>query len=638
LDRAIAAPLGATLAPDGCRFAVYAHADAVWVRLVHPGTRRAVLRELDLESSDPSGARGGIWAATLPGDWRGWSYSFELTRQGERLADIVDPWAALVRNDRAYVVADRTPVSPRPPMRPEEAILYELHIRDFTRDQSCGVKPEWRGKFLGLAQSGTRLEGSNLATGLDHIRELGVTVVQLMPVHGFAMPYNPEYEWGYMPNDFNAPHAGYASGVELDAPVREFKRLVSALHEAGLRVTLDVVFNHTAERWPSQLRSLMALAPTEYFRFRPDGTPWDGSNCGNEVRSESPMGRRLIVESCLNWVINYGVDGFRFDLMGLIDIDTLDAVARAVRNVDPSILLYGEPWGAAPAGISITGRGAQRGRGGIAPVAPTPSRMGGWAIFDASMRDGLRGDVFDPNDLGFLAAGADVEQVKDGILGGVRSFTDSPLESVNYIECHDNHTLMDRLAFARPRGEALTLEERDQMSRLGVLILMTSQGIPFIHSGQEFGRTKHGHADTYNLGDQINNIRWRDKQERHRLFAFYRDVIHMRRQHPMFRLTSREDVLRAVSFLDRPDGRPLPDGVIAFMVRDVTGRDSWARACVLLNGARSKATVPHPAAGDAGGGAWHVFPLDGLHHGRYDSGAAEIELAPHSGVLLYQPR
>jgi len=618
------------------RFSVFADAGALRVRLVHPSTREVKVAPLTPGRAEEDGS---LWSLDLPGDWRGWSYAFELDRDGRTLADLVDPWAPLVREGRGFIVADETPVTPRPAFDVSQAIIYELHLRDFTRDPACGVRPDWRGKYLGLSQTGARLDGTAYSTGLDHIRDLGVTVVQLMPVHSFALPYHPEYEWGYMPHDFNAPHAGYASGVELAAPIVEFKRLVSALHEAGLRVTLDVVYNHTAEKWPARLRNFMALAPRAYYRFKPDGTPWDGSACGNEFRSDSPRGRQFILDSVEHWVRDYGVDGFRFDLMGLIDAETMRMIARRLHEIDPTILVYGEPWAAGPTPIEVNNKGKQRSRG--------------WGVFNDDFRDGARGEVFKPKEPGFLASGAGIDRMKKAILAGVTTFADEPSECINYIECHDNHTLSDRLTMTAPVAAKFSEEQRIEMNLMGALMLLTSQGIPFLHSGQEFGRSKNGEDNTYNLGDQINNIRWSDKADRHRLFVFYRDAIRIRRDHPMFRLPSGAEIKLAVKFLDDDLRLALPKGVIAYMLEDVTGRDSWTHALVMFNGSREAASVPLPDAPVApaerparrasdrpasGARGWRLAAVDGHigddgrdHHGSY-------KLPPHYGAILYIER
>lgn len=632
---------GVTYAPGLCTFGVFAQAEALRVRLTHPGTRETIVREMEGDDSAPSAEGGAMWRLKLPLDLHGWSYEYEVVRDGHTLGGVIDPWATLVREGRAYIVHDTTRVTPRAPFEPRDALIYEIHIRDFTRDPMGGVRPDWRGKYLGLTQSGTVVEGTSYPSGLDHLKELGVTVVQLMPVHSFSLPYHPEYEWGYMPNDFNAPHAGYASSVELDAPIRELKRMVSALHEAQLRVTLDVVYNHTAERWPDRLRSLMALAPREYFRFKANGKPWDGSACGNEFRSDSPQGRAFVVHSTEYWVREFGVDGFRFDLMGLIDQTTMEIVTSRLHAIDPTILVYGEPWAGGKAGIEVAGKGSQRGRG--------------WGVFNDEMRDGLRGDIFEPKDAGFLVAGEDIAPVKASIVGGVASFADGPLETINYLECHDNHTLMDRLHLSAPAKKKFSDEQRLEINALGALILLTSQGIPFLHSGQEFGRTKDLEDNTYNLGDQINNIRWKDKADRYRLFSFYKSVIAMRRAHPMFRLETAEQVGRAIRFLDDDLGLELPGGTIGYLLEDVTGEDTWTHALLLFNGTSSTVTMPlpeverregdHPkrrasdrSADGRRAAPWRLFALDGHLVSEPGDHGGSLELRGHFGAVLYVER
>lgn len=619
----------------GVLFRVFADAQRVRLRLLHPGTREMRLLTLEQGEKEEDGA---LWTGRVDTDLSGWSYAYEVERDGMTLSDLVDPWAPLVHQGRGYIVRDTTPVTPRPAFDPGRAVIYELHIRDFTRDPACGVRPDWRGRFLGLTQSGTRLDGTAFPTGLDHIVELGVNVVQLMPVHSFALPYHPEYEWGYMPFDFNAPHAGYASGVELDAPIKEFKRLVSTLHERGLRVTLDVVYNHTAERWPDRFRGLMGLAPRAYFRFKDDGTAWDGSACGNEFRSESRRGREFVLDSVEMWVRTYGVDGFRFDLMGLIDTETMELLTKRLHAIDPTILVYGEPWAGGPTPIEVNNKGKQRGKG--------------WGVFNDDFRDGARGEVFKPEAPGFLASGENIERLKSAVLAGVTTFAGNPLECINYIECHDNHTLSDRLALTAPAKEKFTEEQRLDMNAMGAMLLLTSQGIPFLHSGQEFGRTKNGEDNTYNLGDQINNIRWQDKADRHRLFSFYRAMIRLRLDHPMFRLTDADLVRKSVKFLDSDLHMALPAGVLAWRIEDPTGEDAWSHAVLMFNGSREAAVVPLPEAPAGpkkparratdnpapGARGWRLAAIDShvADDGREHHGS--IKLPAHFGAVLYAAR
>lgn len=606
------AEFGATArASGGTTFAVFARADRLRVRLEHPGTRELRIHEMRRAGDGPESE--GVWTVHAEADYHGWSYAYDLEREGRSLGGIIDPCARLVRMGRGYVWRDGHTVTPRPAMDPRDAVIYELHVRDFTNHHTSGVSPRLRGKYLGLCERGTRASGTSgkaaggeVRTGLDHILELGVNVVQLMPVHAFSMPYDPDYEWGYMPHDYNAPEETYASGTGLGEPIRELKQLVSALHEAGLRVTLDVVYNHDAEEWPGKLRSLMALAPRDYFRFREDGTPWDGSACGNEFRSESPAGRRFIRDSCSYWVREFGIDGYRFDLMGLIDAETMGLIASDLRGIDPTVLVYGEPWAGGAAGIEVTGKGAQRSRG--------------WGVFNDEMRDALRGYVFEIEDEGFLTAGRRVEQLRLGVFGGTRSFADGPLEAVNYAECHDNHTLADRLSLVTGRegreGPRVTGAARRRMSQLAMLVLATSAGTPFLHAGQEFAREKDGEDNTYNLGDAVNNIDWRDKARAVGLYGYYRRAIALRREHPMLRPGTREEVEASFELLDEGLGIKLPEGVLAWRVRDASGEDAWRELVVVVNGGRRSKRVVLPE------GPWKVRLRDETW---YDGEEEELE-------------
>lgn len=627
--------LGVQYTPEQSVFRVHATCDGLELCLVHPGTRQFHRVPMDLVDRTDA-----IWQTTVEGDLRGWAYSYEVVREKHRLGGILDPWATLVRDNEAFIEAEDTPVAPRPALEPKDAVIYELHVRDFTRSRSSGVNANWAGRYLGLTEKCTRLPETEVRTGLDHIVDLGVNVVQLMPVHSFSLPYNPVYEWGYMPNDFNAPHAGYASSVELEAPIREMKQMVSALHQAGLRVTLDVVYNHTAESWARvesgrpismKLRNMMALAPRSYYRFTEDGTPWNGSACGNEFASETAIGRHYIRESCRYWVERFGIDGFRFDLMGLIDDETMELIAHDLHAIDPTIMVYGEPWAAGHTPIEINSKGKQRSRG--------------WGVFNDELRDALRGQVFDLNDPGFLTAGTDVDRLRPGIRGSVDSFADSPVEAINYIECHDNHTLVDRLRETMTKVQRpFTEETLLTMSGLGIIAIMTAQGVPFVHSGQEFGRSKGGHDNTYNLGDYVNNIDWQIKAQNHRLYRHYREAIALRSAHPMFRLGDASLVREAVKFLDSDLGLGVPPGVLAYEVTDPELRpgetreqDSWSRAIIVLNGSPIPAEVPLPK------GSWRAAMVDGAFgrtpaHRKPSKVGSSVRVPAHAASIVYEER
>ncbi|MEQ9616687.1 MAG: alpha-amylase family glycosyl hydrolase [Phycisphaerales bacterium] len=604
---------GATAGPESAHFTVYADADGVRVRLIHPGTRSLVVRDLD------AAEHPRIWHVRIPGDFRGWTYTFEITRGDHLQAGVLDPHASLVAGERCVLIDDATPVADPPPLAIDEAIIYELHVRDFTNHPTSGVRPEWRGTYLGLTERGTGVPaewGGDLSTGLDHLRELGVTVVQLMPVHAFAYVHHNRYDWGYMPDIFTSPHEPYAAATDLQAPVREFRQLVSAIHEAGMRVTIDMVLNHTCEQWPMRRRSLMCLAPKDYFRFDHEGHPSNGSGCGNELASEHPVTRDLIVRACERWVRDYGVDGFRFDLLGLMDIETIGRVVEGVRALRPDALIYGEPWAGGPTSARITHKGDQRGRG--------------FAVFNDEFRDAGRGQVFHADSMGFITHGHHTGEIKRAVRGSVGSFADSPMESINYLEAHDNHTLADRVALLIPKEQGV---ERLHALMLGAYFVLTSAGVPFLHAGQEFARRQKGIDNAYNHADAINNIDWSLKQQRTDLVDLYRTLIALRLDHPILRLSTREHANDCVRFLDDDLNIKLPEHVVAWETSNPGLTDTWARCAVVLNASREAHTIPLPDHGKD----WQVSII-GFHaeDGSRMTGHA-IEVPGMSGAIAFQP-
>lgn len=543
----------------------------------------------------------GCWEAVVRGDWKGVYYTYVAEGDDPRFdpeRELLDPYARCVtsHNGRGIVVDDTTPVADRPSFPLSESVIYEVHLRDFTADPDSGVRR--RGRYLGLAETGTALtQRRDIATGLDHLRDLGVNVVQLMPIHEFnSNESEDEYGWGYDVVHHRSPDGWYATERFDSRRVAEVKRMVDALHRSGLRVTLDVVFNHTFESIDlNRIYSFEGLVPGYYYRLREDGRYWNGSGVGNEFRTEAPMVRRYIIDTLLHWVTEYKVDGFRFDLLGLIDQETLREIVRRLREVDPAILIYGEPWAGGASAIEVVHKGRQRGAG--------------WAVFNDHFRDALRGNVFDARELGYLQSGRFSGWVKAGICGAIDDFADSPLESINYVECHDNHTLWDRLTIGTLGLGEVTPEDRRAMARLAAVILMTSQGIPFIHAGQAFLRTKQGDHNSYDKPDAINMIRWAEKSLNHDVYLFYRALIAMRRAHPIFRLETAEAVRKSVRFLDDHDGHHLPEGCIGWVIRDIERRDEWCRALMLLNPHPHSVRMPLPR------GTWQV-QVDGRRAGQ----------------------
>ncbi|KAF0248211.1 MAG: pullulanase [bacterium] len=502
---------------------------------------------------------------------------------------MIDPYARAVtaHNGRAIVVFDEFPIFPRPKFSPSDAIIYELHIRDFTIDPYSSIQK--RGKYLAFTEAETHFfNRPDISTGLEHLAELGINTVQIMPVGEFQTNESAdEYGWGYDVVHINSPDGWYASERFDSRRVREVKQMVDTLHRRGIKVVLDVVYNHTFEAINKHIYSFDGLVPGYYYRRKPDGTYWNGSGVGNEFRSEAPMARRFIIDSVKYWVTEYNVDGFRFDLLGLIDLETVTQLTEELRAIDSHLLIYGEPWAGGETPIEITHKGKQRERG--------------FAVFNDHFRDALKGSVFHSRERGFVQAGVNIERVKQGIKGATDDFTSYPSEVVNYVECHDNHTFADRLMLSTFDDGSISDLDRRAMNKLGAAIIFTSQGIPFLQSGQEFARSKLGLDNTYNKPDAINMLHWQDKLLNKDLFDYYRGLIALRKAHPMFRLTSATQVRKAIHFLDSELGLVLEENTIGYLLIDVTGKDSWSQALILFNASSKAQDFPIP------NGHWQVF-------------------------------
>ncbi|NLO92126.1 MAG: type I pullulanase, partial [Elusimicrobia bacterium] len=461
---------------------------------------------------------GGLWTVKIPQDVSGKYYRLRVERNGIT-AEGVDPYAKGLSADGQWglFARDNTPVANGPGFPNSENVIYEVHIRDISMDPKSGI--QLKGKFLGMAQEGTRqADYPELATGLDHLKELGVNTIHLLPVQEFQGGED-RYDWGYMPAHFNAPEGSYATNPEGETRIAEFKKLVDALHKNGFKVVMDVVYNHTSEDGKTEPYSFNVLAKDYYYRLKDDGSYYNGSGCGNEFRSEAPMARKFMIDSLSYWAKDFKVDGFRFDLMGLIDLQTIEQALAALKKINPGIFVYGEPWAGGDTPIRKTEKGMQRGKG--------------FSVFNDGLRNGLHGGVFNLHP-GYVQAGLNREAVMRGIRGSVEEFADAPPESINYVSCHDNLTLWDRISLTEgaPQDEELKI----RMAMLADGIILTSQGIPFFQGGAELLRTKNGEHNSYNLPDSVNRIEWARKEEYPQVFSFYKGLIAMRKAHPAFRM------------------------------------------------------------------------------------------------------
>ena len=553
------ADLGATYSKSQTHFRVWAPtAEGVLLHLYRKGLGGPPIRSHFMKSD-----RNGTWVAALRGDLHGTYYTLQSMVDGVTREEAVDPYARAVgANGRRGMVVDLGRTDPAgwardrgPSLKhPTDAIIYELHVRDFSIHPKSGNK--FKGKFLAFTESGTR-GPRGVKTGLDHLSELGITHVHLLPAFDFGSVdetrlHVPQYNWGYDPMNYNAPEGSYAMDPRDGAVrIREFKRMVRALHARGIGVIMDVVYNHT---YRAQDSNFDLLVPGYYHRHEMDGTFSNGSGCGNETASEQPMFRKFMIDSLVYWATEYHIDGFRFDLMGLHDIETMNAIRAALDRVNRRILLYGEGW-----------------TGGNSPLPEQrralkahARKLNRIAAFSDDMRDGVKGPVWDAKQPGFVNGMKGREEtIKFGVVASTRHpqvdgekvwyskkpWAAEPHHTVNYVSCHDNHTLWDKLCIA---NAANSEAERTAMDKLCAAIVLTSQGIAFLHAGEEMLRTKKGHENSYKLPDRINQIDWTRKARHRDVFEYYRGLIALRRAHPVFRMTSAAEIRRNLRFLPMP--------------------------------------------------------------------------------------
>ena len=571
-------------------------AEALRLRLYAAGTGGTATAEYAMTK-----AEGGTWTYALPSGTAGF-YTVQATIGGKTLAEVADPYVhAVGLNGRRGAVLNPALVQPpgwaddpRPALRQAtDIVVGEVHVRDLSMDPQSGISK--KGKYLGVAQTSTRGPGGVLSTGLDHLVELGLTHVHLLPTNDFASideaaPARANrYNWGYDPLHYSVPEGSYSTDAANPASrIREFKQMVENLHGAGLRVVLDVVYNHTADAGRS---SFEQLVPGYYFRHTPDGTLSNATACGNELASERPMVRKLIVESVAYWAREYHADGFRFDLMGVLDLETMRAVRVALDQQDHSIFVYGEGWAAGSSPLPEALRAVKANMGKLDRVA----------AFGDELRDGVKGHYARQTEPGFASGRPGLEEsVKFGIVAATQHpqldyakvnysqapWAASPAQAINYVACHDDMVLWDKLRVSNPGASEAELIKMDLLSNT---IVFTSQGIPFLPVGDEFLRTKGGSPNSYNQPDSVNQIDWARKAKYDGVYQFYRRLIAMRRAHSAFRLPTAELIQQHLEFL--PNTHP---GIIAYRLKNHAGGDAWADIVVICNGNTSADSVGLP--------------------------------------------
>lgn len=524
----------------------------------------------------------GVWHITVDGDLEYYHYSFLLYVNLE-WREAVDPYAASVSLNGEYAAVidlNKTKIS-KPPLplfqQPTDAIIYETHIRDLTIHSNSGILN--KGMYLGAAELNT-VTVNGATTGLSYIKELGVTHIEFLPFNDFVgideKKETNDYNWGYNPLHFNAPEGSYSSNSsDPYARVKELKAMIHAIHRQGIRVIMDVVYNHVYIR---ECSSFENIVPGYYFRHDKFGMPSNGTGVGNDFASERLMARKFILDSITYWLTEYEIDGFRFDLMGIIDIDTMNEIRRAADSVDPAIIIIGEGWDLNTP-LSLNKKASIRNQERL----PRIGQFNDW------FRDTVKGSTFNLYDKGYALGNEhyydSAKQVLAGSIGlgkEDKGLFLSPVQSVNYVESHDNHTLWDKLAVC---SDSLEKEIRHKQHRLATAMVLLSQGIPFLHGGQEFFRTKKGEGNSYRSSDEINQLDWDRRSLYEENIAYIRELIRIRKSHRAFRFSDQELIRKHMYFLsaDKP--------VIAFLLKDVGDYGEWGKIIVCMNPAFSKKIV-----------------------------------------------
>ena len=569
--------------PEATTFQLFAPATAkrVVVRIYNDGMGGKPIKTVKMKRTE----QAEVWQAEIKGNLLGKFYTFDMGKgecpgvfakavgvNGQRGA-IVN----LVKTDPEDWCCDAHPVI----KSPADLVVYEMHHRDFSIARKDAKYP---GKFLALTEP----------WAIDHLKALGVNAIHILPSYDYGSVdetrlNTPQYNWGYDPVNYNVPEGGYSTNpYDPTCRIREFKQMVQALHKAGIAIILDVVYNHTYDIDHSNFQRTY---PDYYYR-KVDGKYSNGSGCGNETASDQPMMRKFMIESVKHWINEYHIDGFRFDLMGCHDIETMNEIRKAVDAIDPTIFIYGEGWSAGQCALPTEQLGVK------ANIAKMP-RI---AAFSDEIRDALRGPFDDDTKGGFLAGVPDCEEsLKFGIAGAIAHpqvdmskvnysktpWATEPTQMMSYVSCHDDMCLVDRLKSSIP---GISDDELIRLDLLAQTAVFTSQGVPFMLSGEELLRSKKGVHNSFESPDSINQLDWKNQQRYPQVFKFYQDLIALRKHHPAFRLGDAHLVRKHLEFLDAPKG------VVAFRLKDYAGRDDWRNIVVILNANREQVAVSLPKA------------------------------------------
>ena len=558
-------------------------ATAVKLNFYKTGNNSDVLETHNLQDD-----KNGIWSKTIKRNLHGIYYTFQIYINNKWLTETPGIYAKAVGvNGNRAMVLDFKTTNPKGWKNdnyvnlksPNDAIIYELHIRDITIQKEANSS--YPGKYLGLIEKGIK-SNQNVATAIDHIKELGITHVHLLPTfdHYSIDETNldkPQFNWGYDPKNYNVPEGSFATNpFDAEVRIKEFKTMVKAFHDAGIGVILDAVYNHTGRTENSNFN---LENPEYYYRFKENGTYSDAAACGNETASERKMMRKFMIESVKYWTEEYHLDGFRFDLMGIHDIETMNFLADEVKKINPNAIMYGEGWTAADSPLPASKRALKK----------HIQQMPKIAAFSDDIRDGIKGSVFDDKSTGFVSAAKNTEEsIKFGIVGSTKhpqinykevnysdkSWANEPWQAINYVSCHDNHTLFDKLKTSQPSASETEIKA---MQKLAVAIVLTSQGTPFLHAGSEMMRTKFGEYNSYRSPDSINQIDWILKVKNVDVVTYYQNLIRLRKEHPAFRLPTAKEVQENLEFIKTENS------LISYQLKNNANKDSWKTIYVIFN-------------------------------------------------------
>ena len=614
--------------PEKTTFVLFApqQAKSVKVRLYKDGIGGKALKTIKMAYQD------GRWRAEVKGDLKGRFYTFDMGR-GE--CPGVFAKAVGVNGQRGAIITlgdtdpeqwcnDQRPIT----KSPADLVVYELHHRDFSIARQDARYP---GKFLALTEP----------WAIEHLKSLGVNAIHILPSYDYGSVdetrlNQPQYNWGYDPVNYNVPEGGYSTDpYRPEVRIREFKEMVQALHKADIRVILDVVYNHT---YDIEHSNFQRTYPDYFYRKTKDGAYSNGSGCGNETASEQPMMRQFMLESVKYWIDEYHIDGFRFDLMGVHDIETMNQIRQMVDETDPSIFIYGEGWSAGPCALPNEQLGMK---------ANIP-QMPGIAAFSDEIRDALRGPFSDDTKGGFLAG---VENCKDcephfdlkvkeslkfGIAGCIshpqvdmtkvnysqQPWAIEPTQMMSYVSCHDDMCLVDRLKTSIP---GITTDELVRLDLLAQTAIFTSQGVPFLLSGEELMRDKKGVHNSFESPDSINHLDWQNLQRYPQVFEYYKNLIALRHHHPAFRLGTADLVRKHLEFLNTPPQ------TVAFRLKNYAGRDDWRNIIVVLNASKKQQTICIPK------GTYTEVCCDGIINeaGLGTIQGGQVMVSPQSALILH---